>query len=339
MGREEGDPTGRRGCLPLPGSSSEAPPFSDAPRLGLCLSAGTFMRTWVQDGGSEACVCPQVWAGCMVVTGAGLWLEAPGELPLPGPPWGPASVFSSLLDVGVSSAGSPEGSAPGACGPGWVACVGPPAGRLRGRWELVGEQRPARPGLPSDFGPWRLAWPKTREPGGDRMADGVGHFCDGSVGRARVLWGQEEMWELGGPRPLRPWGWELAPRRIRSGAVCVHPAVPRLLPSTLVLGAAACPVCWCGRSTSPRCSSHWRGTGLGSRASLESRGPGSGRKGLGRRRVGGLRQGGRVPTQGPGGRGARGARGASGGAWAWFPSRGVPSPSFPDFTRPGGQQP
>ena len=67
------------------------------------------------------------------------------------------------------------------------------------------------------------------------------------------------------------------------GRLC--PAVPRLLPSTLALGAAACPVCWCGRSTSPRCSSHWPGTGLGSRASLESRGPGSGRKGLGRRRV------------------------------------------------------
>lgn len=33
-------------------------PSQMPPRLGLCLSAGTFMRTWVQDGGSEACVCP-----------------------------------------------------------------------------------------------------------------------------------------------------------------------------------------------------------------------------------------------------------------------------------------
>ena len=97
---------GRRGTPPGGGGASHflVPPRRPLPsqmppRLGLCLSAGTFMRTWVQDGGSEACVCPQVWAGCMVVTGAGLWLEAPGELPLPGPRGAPrlCSALSWML--------------------------------------------------------------------------------------------------------------------------------------------------------------------------------------------------------------------------------------------------
>lgn len=201
MGREEGDPTGGRGEGNPPGGEGGAFHFLVPPRrplpsqmppwLGLCLSAGTFRRTWVQDGGSEACVCPQVWAGCMVVTGAGLWLEAPGEACQascpPRPPMGPR--ICAQLSPGCR--GQLCRVNRGLCSWSLWSRVGgshgTPEGRLRGLWELAGEQRPARPGVPSDFGPWRLAWPQTREPGGDRMADGAGRFCDGSVGRAQVL--------------------------------------------------------------------------------------------------------------------------------------------------------
>lgn len=196
-----------------------------------------------------------------------------GELPLPGPPWGPASVLSSLLDVGVSSAGSREGSAPGACGPGWVARMGPLAGRLRGRWQLVGERCPARPGLPSD---WPLEAGVATDQGagwgphGRRRGALLRRVCGVGVAAFRAGRGVGVGW----PQAAEALGLGAGPTADPLGG-CLCPAVPRLLPSMLALETAACPVCWCGRSTSPRCSSHWRGTGLGSRASLESRGLGS----------------------------------------------------------------
>ena len=114
-----GEGRGGEGCLPLPGSSSEAPAFLDAPGWGFALhQQGPSGGPAVRGGASEPVCSPGVWAGCLLTLG---WTLAGGsrrgllgERLLPGSPGGPTSVLSSLRDVGVCSAGSTESSAPGA---------------------------------------------------------------------------------------------------------------------------------------------------------------------------------------------------------------------------------
>ena len=187
----EGCPPAGEGCLPLPGSSSEAPAFLDAPGWGSARQRGPSGGPAVQGGAAKPVFGPGVWAGCMLTLG---WTVARGSRRgLTGKPLLPSSPRAPRLCSALSGM---SGSAL-RCRqralllepvfPRRVTRVGPPVGHLRGHWELLGKRRPARPGLLGDCGTWRLAGPQSREPGGDSMADSAGRFCGGSAGQVRVL--------------------------------------------------------------------------------------------------------------------------------------------------------
>ena len=243
----EGCPPAGEGCLPLPGSSSEAPAFLDAPGWGSARQWGPSGGPAVQGGAAKPKFGPGVWAGCMLTLGwtlaGGSRRDLTGEPLLPGSPWGPMSVLSSLRDVRVSSAVSTEGFAPGARVPRAGDACGTPhgaserplgtGGRMAsclaraagGLWLLEARGAAEQGARRGQHGQRRRALP--------RRVCGAGAGALMAGGGAGVGWSQAAE-----------------PQRVRSVSFCVW-AVPRLLPSTLAQGAAACPVCWCGWATRP----------------------------------------------------------------------------------------